>query len=49
VEQDDLRLKRELKALTSHEATVVVERMDLEETRVMILARELTIDIRDSV
>jgi hypothetical protein len=53
-EQDDLRLERELKALTSCEsdlnnceATLTVERKDLEETHVMVLFRSLTADVRD--
>jgi hypothetical protein len=32
----------------SHEAIIVVERKDLEETHAMVLARELTADIKDS-
>jgi uncharacterized protein (DUF3084 family) len=55
VERDNLRLKRELKALAycesdliSHEATLVVEQKDLEETRARVLAHELTADIRDA-
>jgi hypothetical protein len=47
-EQGNHRLERDLKALASHEATVAVERHDLEETRAMVLARELTADVRDS-
>jgi hypothetical protein len=53
-EQGDLRLDRELEALTLHEsnlnnceATLAAEQKDLEETHVGVLARELTIDIRD--
>jgi uncharacterized protein (DUF3084 family) len=53
-EQYDLRLDHELKALTtresdlsSREATLAMERKDLEETRIKILARELAADIRD--
>jgi hypothetical protein len=53
-EQDDLRLKRELEDLASHEsdlsnreATLATERKDLEETRAGVLARELTVDIWD--
>jgi hypothetical protein len=53
-EQDDLRLDRELEALTtresdlsSREANLAVERKDLEEIRTRILARELTVDIKD--
>jgi hypothetical protein len=47
-EQGVLKLERELKALTSHEAIIAVERKDLEETHAMVLACELTADIRDS-
>jgi hypothetical protein len=43
-----LELEHELEALTSREATLRVERKDLEETHVVVLARELTADIRDS-
>jgi hypothetical protein len=53
-EQDDLRLKRKLEAIVSHEsdlsiheATLAVERKDLEEIRAGVLARELVADIRD--
>jgi hypothetical protein len=44
---DDLRLERELEALTLREATIAAERQDLEETRAMVLVRELTADVRD--
>jgi uncharacterized protein (DUF3084 family) len=54
VEQDGLRLDRELKALVTREsdlshrnATLAVKQKDLEETCTGMLARELTIDIRD--
>jgi hypothetical protein len=54
-EQDDLRLKRKLDVLASsesdlnnREATLAVEWKDLEETRAIELARELTADIRDA-
>jgi hypothetical protein len=54
-EQDDLRIKCKLEALAScdsdfnnNEATLVAERKDLEETRAVVLARELTTDIRDA-
>jgi hypothetical protein len=44
---DDLRLEHELEALTLREATIAAERQDLEETRAMVLVRELTADVRD--
>jgi hypothetical protein len=54
-EQDDLRIKCKLEALAScdsdfnnNEATLVAERKDLEETRAVVLAHELTTDIRDA-
>jgi hypothetical protein len=47
-EQGDVRLERELEVLASCEAIIAVERKDLEETHAMVLARELTVDIRDS-
>jgi hypothetical protein len=47
-ERDDLRLEHELEALASCEATIAAKRKDLEETRAMVLARELATDNRDS-
>jgi uncharacterized protein (DUF3084 family) len=47
-EWDDLRLEHELEALASCEATIAAKRKDLEETRAMVLARELATDNRDS-
>jgi hypothetical protein len=53
-EKDDLRFEHELEALasresdlSSHEATLAVERKDLKETRAGVLACELAADIRD--
>jgi hypothetical protein len=54
-EQNDLRLECKLDVLTSsesdlnnHEAALAVEWKDLEETRAIVLARELAADIRDA-
>jgi hypothetical protein len=47
-EQGDLRLERELEALATREAAIAAERKDLEETHAVVLAHELTADIRDS-
>jgi hypothetical protein len=54
-EQNDLRLKCDLEALAScesdlnnHEFTLAAKRNDLEETHAVVLARELTADIRDA-
>jgi hypothetical protein len=54
-ELDDLRLDRELtglatreSSLNNHEDTLMAERMDFEDARVRLLARELTTDIRES-
>jgi hypothetical protein len=54
-EQDDLRLKHELETLASHESglsncetILAVERKDLEEARVRVLARELAVDGKGS-
>jgi hypothetical protein len=33
--------------LNNHEATLATERKDLEETRVVVLAHELAVDVRD--
>jgi hypothetical protein len=34
--------------LNNHEATLAAEQKDLEEIRAVVLARELTVDIRDA-
>jgi hypothetical protein len=47
-EQGDLRLERELEALASREATIAVEQKDLDETNTVVLAHELTANIKDS-
>jgi hypothetical protein len=47
-EHGNIKLEHELEALTSREATLRAERKDLEETRAVVLARELAADIRDS-
>jgi hypothetical protein len=47
-ELDDIILRRELKALSTHETSLEREQKALEDARAQILARELDADARDT-